>query len=75
MSLTPDKKRRLRYKYKKLYTTGKVREAKEFSQQSVDKYGYNLEMEYHLKQEQKEDPKDPFGIGRVRKLRYGKNKS
>jgi hypothetical protein len=34
-------------------------------------YGRNIDQEFHAKLESKRDPKDPFGIGKTRKLRYG----
>ena len=34
-------------------------------------FGRDIEHEFHVKQEAKRNPKDPFGIGKTKKLRYG----
>tara|TARA_R100000329_G_scaffold86568_2_gene72995 strand:- start:1253 stop:1465 length:213 start_codon:yes stop_codon:yes gene_type:complete len=61
----------LRYRYNSLYKKGDVTKAKEVSDRAKALHGVDLEQAYHAKLASKEDPKDPFGVGRVKRLRYG----
>ena len=61
----------LRYRYNSLYKKGDVTKAKEVSDRAKALHGVDLEQAYHAKLASKEDTKDPFGVGRVKRLRYG----
>ena len=60
-----------RYRYNYFYKRGDFSEAKKVSERANALFGRDLEHEFHAKQEAKENPKDPFMIGRAKKLRYG----
>ncbi len=60
-----------RYRYNYFYKRGEWDKAKKVSERADALFGRDLEHEFHAKQEAKENPKDPFKIGGVKKLRYG----
>ena len=61
----------LRYRFNYFYKRGEWDEAKKVSERANALYGGDIDQEFHAKLESKRDPKDPFGIGKTRKLRYG----
>jgi hypothetical protein len=70
----PPKLANLRYRFNKLIKEGDYRKAKELSRYSQSIHGVNLDEEYHAKLSSKEDPRDPFGLGRMpgyKKQKYG----
>ena len=60
-----------RYRYNFLYKRGQYAEAKKVSERADALFGRNIDQEFHAKLESKRNPKDHFGIGKTRKLRYG----
>jgi len=60
-----------RYRYNYFYKRGDFSKAKKVSERADALFGRDIEHEYHAKMESKRSPKDPFGIGRTKKLRYG----
>jgi len=70
----PPKLANLRYRFNKLIKEGDYKKAKELSRYSQSIHGVNLDEEYHAKLSSKEDPRDPFGLGRMpgyKKQKYG----
>tara|TARA_Y100000004_G_C8704313_1_gene323059 strand:- start:45 stop:272 length:228 start_codon:yes stop_codon:yes gene_type:complete len=70
----PPKLANLRYRFNKLIKEGDYKKAKELSRYSQSIHGVNLDEEYHAKLSSKEDPRDPFGLGRIpgyKKQKYG----
>ena len=70
----PPKLANLRYRINKLIKEGDYKKAKELSRYSQSIHGVNLDEEYHAKLSSKEDPRDPFGLGKIpgyKKQKYG----
>ncbi len=70
----PAKLQNLKYRYNKAMRLGNFQEAKKISAYAKIVHGPNIDEEYHAKLEQKRDPKDPFGLGRISKnkrVKYG----
>lgn len=61
----------LRYRYNYFMKRGQWEDAKKVSERAIALYGRNIDQEHHNKKEQEYDPKDPFGIGRTKKVKYG----
>lgn len=64
----------LRYRFNKFIKEGNFPKAKELSKYSQVLHGVNLDEEYHAKLASKEDPRNPFNLGRVsgyKKQKYG----
>ena len=53
---------------------GDFNKAKEISYYALHVHGANIDEEYHSKLEQKQDPRDPFGLGKMpknKRIKYG----
>jgi predicted RNA-binding protein with EMAP domain len=74
MARKPAKLQGLRYRYNKAMKLGKFNEAKKIDAYAKSVHGSSIDEEYHAKLEQKQDPKDPFGLGKTqknRRIKYG----
>lgn len=70
----PAKLQNLKYRYNKAMKLGDFQEAKKINSYAKSVHGANIDEEYHAKLEQKADPKDPFGLGKISKnkrIKYG----
>ena len=70
----PPKLQNLRYRFNKLFKECDFKKAKELSRYSQSIHGVNLDEEYHAKLAAKQDPRDPFGLGKIagyKKQKYG----
>ena len=61
----------LKYRFNKVYKQGNWRKAKEVSEYAKSIHGVDIDEAYHANLEQKEDYRDPYKIGRTRKIKYG----
>ena len=59
----------LRYRFNYFYKRGEWDEAKKVSESANALFGRNLDQEFHAKIQ--DDPRDPFGIGKAKKIKYG----
>ena len=74
MAKKPPKLQNLRYRFNKLMKEGDFSKAKSLSRYSQSIHGVNLDEEYHAKLEAKQDPRNPFNLGKLsgyKKQRYG----
>ena len=70
----PPKLQNLRYRFNKPFKEGDFKKAKELSRYSQSIHGVNLDEEYHAKLAAKQDPRDPFVLGKIagyKKQKYG----
>jgi hypothetical protein len=64
----------LKYRFNKFMKEGDFSKAKQLSKYTESIHGVNLDEEYHAKLEAKQDPRDPFGLGKMsgfKKIKYG----
>jgi len=61
----------LRYRYNKLYKKGDYRKAKQVSDYAKSIHGFDIDEAFHSNLESKQDPRDPFGIGKTKRIKYG----
>ena len=74
MSKKPPKLQNLRYRFNKFIKEGDFSKAKQLSRYSQSIHGVNLDEEYHAKLASQEDPRNPFGLGKIsghKKQKYG----
>ena len=57
--------------YKKHYNRGNMEKAEIYNSMASKIHGINLDVRYHDKLNKKEDRLGPFGIGKVKKIKYG----
>ena len=57
--------------YKKNYNRGKMEKAELYNNMSVKLHGVDLNVVHHDKLSKQEDRLGPFGIGKVKKIKYG----
>ena len=59
----------LRYRFNYFYKRGQWEDAKKVSDRADALFGRNLDQEFHAKIQ--DNPRDPFGIGKAKKIKYG----
>ena len=61
----------LRSRYNKFYKEGNIKKARLYNDAAIGYYGFDIEQAYHARLAKKLQ-RNPFGIKRFKKIRYGK---
>ena len=57
--------------YKKYYKRADLDKANKYNDMAIELHGVDLRDRYHAKLAKKEDKKGPFGLGKIKKIKYG----